>query len=428
MRALTLAALTAVAAGCTEGALDPSYRGEPLATLQGRIVVPSGADAPKNVRLAMVWYAARLELRQPNSIVTEDVAYEGSFPASFSFHFYLPPPAQALVRNADGSGHEAFGILVAYVDGNDNQRLDSITRGVEPVDTLLGATASFFDTSATSAWVQYTDVEPPRTWPAGSRKGFNLISQGLDAKSRLVSTRLSFESASIPLLLSGEKELNALLCQVDALHVDAEEISPNPLAACGLTPTPNVLRVGISLSRKLTDTASSTMMEDLAKISVSDGLRWITNATVLVNETPATHLGSGDYELREPLRSGENRVRVNGPGFEPRSFTVELPDQGPLTSPAHGARLTSGSSLKLEWPAAGVLSERLVTVLRKDRTPLYSRAGVDDSELTSSTSGPLVYVGEATVRMVARGPAKTDRFGSAASSVVSHERVIQFVP
>src|SRR5687767_7935977 len=102
-----LPTLLAFATACGNP-VDPNYEGEPLVTLEGQMSLSQGATVEGPVRMALGWYPGMLAddsaapLSQPKSIVTEDVVYESSFPVSYRFHLYRPPPTDALVALGNG--------------------------------------------------------------------------------------------------------------------------------------------------------------------------------------------------------------------------------------------------------------------------------------------------------------------------------------
>lgn len=430
---LVLSAVGALIA-CPGAVVDQSYKGPPVATLQGRLSLAPGVPLPKNVRLAVVWYKSFLEPTQPDSIVTQEVAYRGTFPAQFTFDFYGAPPAEALKPTHDGKGHQAFGVLVAYEDSNGDGRLDpadpSDGGGVSS-DHLLGATSSYFDYSTTSYWIQYSDVEPDTRefeWPAGAMKGFNLVSNSIDADGRGHAAVLPFDS-SLPLVLTGENELVALICQGDWINGPT---GPNPLEVCNRAATPHVLRVNGRFRRSYTDDemTGALVKTDRTTLILSDGSAYLDTATVTVNGQLARSRGEGFYESSSPLRLGSANVAVvDALGFATVTISLVMPAQEPLLAPAAGLKFKSGSTLKIEWPQAVPLGYRSVAVVAPDGEILANPdPDVVNSGVHAAETGPIVFIGKASVSMRTHGPFTSDRFGSAFSTQVSQKRSIEFTP
>lgn len=427
-------ALVALSA-CPTAVVDPHYKGAPVASLKGQLSLAQGVEAPNNIRLAVVWYKSFLELTQPDSIVTQDVAYRGTFPANFTFDFFGVPPTEALKPTRDGRGQQAYGVLVAYEDSNGDGRLDPadpFDDGGVSNDRLFGATASYFDLQATSYAIQYTDVEPTiegREWPEGSKKGFNLISSTPDANGRVHSKVLPFDS-SIPLVLTGENELVALICQGDFVNAES---SPNPIEVCKHPATPNVLRALGSFKRKYTDdeTTGELVTTDSTGVSLSDGKSYVNNATVTVNGQLAGPSSDGYYRSSATLTPGAlNTIVINAPGFPVKTISLVMPDQKPLLSPLRGSKLKTGSSLKIEWPQAAPLGLRLVYVVSDDFSSDLARLNAEtgNTDVTFGETGPIVYVGNALVVMNSYGPNTSDRFGSYFSTSVSQHRSVELTP
>jgi hypothetical protein len=100
------------------------------------------------VRLALVWLPAAPGTGAEGGVVemdafelvTEDVTYEGSFPLSYRFDIFQPPPAHVLSTLDEGfQGKGAFGYLLAYQDLNGNGKLDSIPMTGAPVDRVIAS-------------------------------------------------------------------------------------------------------------------------------------------------------------------------------------------------------------------------------------------------------------------------------------------------
>jgi hypothetical protein len=181
-RLVPVAALAALVGlgltGCGDELVGEGYAGEPLASIGGSMVPSPGTDVAGPVRLALVWYPQWLAAESPTSeptpltIVTEDVAVQGTFPVDFRFPLYRPPPPSALAPLGEGlAGKGAFGILLAYHDRDGDRRLDPIRIDGAPVDQVI-ASSLLGDPQAAFA-VVYVDAPQPEG--TGLRPGFNLI-------------------------------------------------------------------------------------------------------------------------------------------------------------------------------------------------------------------------------------------------------------
>ncbi len=116
--------LTAVACGCG-AVVDGSYRGEPLATLSGNIVVEAGAATPPgDLRVALFWSG-------PEASIEQDVVTTLDFPARYTLTLYSPPPDNALFEaDYTEGGPIALSTPLLYEDQDGDGQW---TRGLEPV-------------------------------------------------------------------------------------------------------------------------------------------------------------------------------------------------------------------------------------------------------------------------------------------------------
>ncbi len=122
IRALTLASLL-VLVGCSSQA-DPSYPGQPLATLQGEVTSVDTDPLPP-LEVAINWELSIT--RAPDGGITElnpgagfmQTAVNGHFPSAFTLQLFVPPPEDATIPclGSDPShpapGHYAVGIVTA---------------------------------------------------------------------------------------------------------------------------------------------------------------------------------------------------------------------------------------------------------------------------------------------------------------------------
>lgn len=119
-----LAVAAAVLGACGDGLKDGSYRGEPLHVLEGWVKLDTTETAPGvtlvvgELRVAVFWSRSADALAAGTVGIEQDVATGGSFPARYRLVIYEPPPDELLVPVLDGSGHYAFALVLAYVDGN----------------------------------------------------------------------------------------------------------------------------------------------------------------------------------------------------------------------------------------------------------------------------------------------------------------------
>jgi hypothetical protein len=164
LRAVLLLPFTAVAVSC-DPQVDATYQGEPLITLHGQ-VKSSGQLPPLDA--AMLWQRGPPPSSGDTELATRAPVQSG-FPATFTLHLYVPPPAAARRALAPGE--------VVYARANAGAVVPGTTIGwgapAGPASTGGGMDANH--------WVVYlaSDV-PPRSlteWWLGAAlpAGFHLL-------------------------------------------------------------------------------------------------------------------------------------------------------------------------------------------------------------------------------------------------------------
>jgi len=137
MRGLIIAlAALAAAAGCDDAAVGGDYQGEPLLTVTGWVRVENlytdiAGDAIERGRLrtAVLWAApdgsgAGRSRFDVVSSVAERVDASGLFPARYELTLFSPP-APRLVQPSGGEGSYAVGVIVAFLDTDDDGRWEA---------------------------------------------------------------------------------------------------------------------------------------------------------------------------------------------------------------------------------------------------------------------------------------------------------------
>ena len=136
---ITLSGLAALG-GC-DAAADLDYRGEPLATIRGQVTTSADKQSEPYLhpRAVLVWQNPQL-LNEDGTAppigsferIAEDVAVVSQFPAEFEINLFNPPPAAARYQGI------AVASVILYDDKNQNQQLDLVGPGEDPVDWLIG--------------------------------------------------------------------------------------------------------------------------------------------------------------------------------------------------------------------------------------------------------------------------------------------------
>ncbi len=157
MRALILMLCLAA---CGDPAVDGTYRGEALLTLQGSILIDSGdaTDEELNaalgtLRVALFWSRhAGQETDGPAVSVVEQQAFtRAAFPAQYALSVFQPPPEAVVIDSPDGTGRYAVALVLAYIDTDGDGRwspeIDQLAGGARNAAILYspeGTSSAYF--------------------------------------------------------------------------------------------------------------------------------------------------------------------------------------------------------------------------------------------------------------------------------------------
>lgn len=389
--------------GCG-GVQGPDYRGEPLATVQGRMSASDKVDTSRGVRLAVAWYPSlgsdEAPLVQPRSIVTQDLIYRGSFPLNYAFDLFQPPPREALgVATTDSdSASAAFGVLLAYVDENGNGRLDTIPVGGEPIDTLLGSSWEFIGLNGYG--LMYLDRATPLVDNSGGwtiQPGFNLVD----------ATHVLPFSTQVPIPLTGSSDLNLYVC--DELWGNSTTTGGT---TCRLKP-PESAKLGASLELDGQRAMVHVSLFDFDKNEPTSGAHVTMNGTALTEEAPGLYALFDDTGT--VLQPGASYLIRAEPadGSAPMEQTAVMPGEFAITSPADNASLPNGSAVEVAWTRSANADFYKVWM---EEDP--SGSWILDERRTETeqfTTEPISYSGKALVKVRA---VRGDGFTSAYTAVI----------
>lgn len=153
--------MPAATLACGDGLVSGDWRGEPLITVGGDVLVrESLGDLDGDVAVAALWNGGRDTV----DIADQSVDATLQFPSRYTLRFYQPPPPE--VRNAAPDGSDslfAMAVLVLFEDLDADQNLDlgaEIVLGMAPERVLMWSTqdgAPGDDTSPDPA----QDLPPP---------------------------------------------------------------------------------------------------------------------------------------------------------------------------------------------------------------------------------------------------------------------------
>ncbi|MCA2981396.1 MAG: hypothetical protein INH37_24245, partial [Myxococcaceae bacterium] len=415
-----MALVAAAGWACTPGgAVGPGYRGEALFTVKGQLVTP-GAPPTAPIRLAVAWYPDEAGRSAPRAIVAQEVAYEGRFPLDYGFGFFSAPPPGVLVEYRDGDDvtRAAFGVLLAYVDGDGDGQLGAIPAGARPVDRVLGTSVGDPSNGAPAEaplWVAYVDGAPGPRW-AGFAPGYNLWD---GARHAVVPP-----DTAVPIRLDATSELAFFVCE--------EFITGSAVGAdlpCDVEPTGGVRVIG------------SVMRSDgqpAASLRITDGRAPLPGLAVEVNGVAVPFdaasgfyaAAGGDLQVAAP---GVNVVRVAPKGQAPLVFTVEAPGDFSLLAPLEGARVTSGSAVVAQWSRALGAATYQVAVERvtppRGGPPPVAVPASGEAALSARLAGLVADdLHEVTVSAFSPNSLAYGRGGSLVSAYVSRSGVVDAVP
>src|SRR5438132_1531494 len=104
-------------------------------TLKGQLSSSASSQQSEKLRLAMGWYPTFVGTAPGSpvgAVITQaNIEYSGSFPVDFNFTLTGTPPPQALfdLSKTGGTGHLAYGVLIAFRDVDGNGQFDANSAG-----------------------------------------------------------------------------------------------------------------------------------------------------------------------------------------------------------------------------------------------------------------------------------------------------------
>src|SRR5438309_5156753 len=113
-------------------------------TLKGQLASSASSQQSDPLRLAMGWYPTFVGTAPGSpvgAVITQaNIEYSGSFPVDFNFTLTGTPPPQALfdLSKTGGTGHLAYGVLIAFRDVNGNGVFDANSAGTPNADVIAG--------------------------------------------------------------------------------------------------------------------------------------------------------------------------------------------------------------------------------------------------------------------------------------------------
>lgn len=390
-RTWAVAALAALV-GCSGSKNDAklSIHGELQSSLQATQAAP--------LHLAMAWYptfASASPASKAGGIVTQDVTFEGSFPLAFTFEIAGPPPEAALfdLSQQGGSGHLAYGVLIAYEDANGNAKLDTIPKGGAPVDNIVGI--SMPDPSrpppAHSYYVLYLDGALAPDDPAAPfalPQGYTLLQVQYHYGIKPVPMDTVVE---VPVTRS--PGLNLYACPSAFDNVGWLQ------AACGIDP----YNGGHQADAEIYSFAGRGMIQ-----------AWVNGGSGIVSAATVTFDGQAvDYDpasegwFDNPATdlTGVHTVTFTVPGAGTDTVSFTMPPTPVVTAPGTGQQLKKGQSVSIAWePVPGATYYDLYFLTSEDTPRWVFHAITTD---TSVATPAINYLGGARLSVIALAPVAT---------------------
>jgi hypothetical protein len=115
-RTIALVVAVMVVGGCGDPLADLSYRGDPLAVIQGHILLADPSQVPENpLGVLLGW---RVERTPTDTWRQQNVDPSAGFPARYRLDLLTPPPDDALGVDPETGGRLGFAAVVLYEDVN----------------------------------------------------------------------------------------------------------------------------------------------------------------------------------------------------------------------------------------------------------------------------------------------------------------------
>ncbi|NUP09696.1 MAG: hypothetical protein HOW73_26930 [Polyangiaceae bacterium] len=158
---------------CMAAACDPqtgdAYKGEPLATLEGKIQVADDATPPDEAAVAaIVWHTF---YENDGEATSEAVDVGGTFPADFTLQLFEPPPPEAFNEWSEGSGDPHL-FAIGYI-GVLPQSALALTDQQAVWEVAYGVESNFMITYADEF---VAEEQTEGVFPGGVQPGYQLWS------------------------------------------------------------------------------------------------------------------------------------------------------------------------------------------------------------------------------------------------------------
>jgi hypothetical protein len=363
-------------------------------------VAPTQSDP---LLLAMGWYptfAGTAPGSPVGAVITQaNVEYQGNFPVDFSFTLSGTPPAAALfdLSQTGGTGHLAYGILIAFRDVNKNGVFDANSAGKPDADVIAGISVPdpSLPPPAHSFFVLYLDGKLAANDQYSAhplQQGYNLMEIHYDFGINPVAL-----TTTIGIPITNTPALNLYACQEAFQSIDWFK------RACGIDPYGGTWQAQGSVFSTPAGTQASLYVND------ADGI--VANASIALDGTPFTYDSVGQaYNFGGPQLQGTHSLSITVPNRASETLAFTVPGTVTVASPSPNQSFPSGSTVAIAWaPTPGTAYYDLY-FLANDGSGnwLYHTITSDTSAMTP----PISYSGPAHLTVKALAPLAVGSQGS----------------
>jgi hypothetical protein len=397
-RKSSIAACVCAAAACGGGSTPQGV------TLKGQLMSSAAARQSDPLLLAMGWYptfAGTAPGSPVGAVITQaNITYAGNFPVDFTFTLTGAPPAAALfdLSQTGGTGHLAYGVLIAFRDVNKNGVFDANSAGKAEADVIAGISVP--DPSRPPPehgfFVLYLDgkVAANDIWGAFPElhQGYNLMQIHYDFGINPVPL-----TTSLTIPITNSPALNLYACQ--AAFQDTNWFK----RACGIDPYGGTWQAQGSVF--------STQSATQAQLFVNDADGNVANASISLDGTAFTYEDvSQDYAFTGPQLQGTHSMSISVPNRASETLSLTFPAPVTVVSPAPNQSFPSGSSVPIAWAPSAGTAYYDIYFLANDGSGdwLYHTITSDTSAMTP----PISYVGSAHATVKALAPLAVGSQGS----------------
>jgi hypothetical protein len=318
------------------GCLLPTGPDPELMMVQGQLRSATASALAAPVRLAVVWYPSWFGTAEGVPPVVGEVhnwTFDGTFPVDFTVELRGPPPDAALVdlSKSGGSGKAAYGLIVAFEDGNGNGTLDLATSASASPDRIIGTSTADPslpppDQHTYVAYLDGTQGKEDYLYAFQPEQGYTLYEVHSDYGVRMAppGTTASIEvTRTEAVQLFGCAEM---------------DLTWGYRTACGVDPYAGDYRI-----------ISALYEHRSATFYVDDGRGPRADATILLNGAALPFdAQSGAYTAEVRPVVGVNTLQVDVPGHPTETISVTVPAPVQFTTSLPAAA-QSGTRLTVAW-------------------------------------------------------------------------------